>query len=89
MGFVYELHGVPLRGLNGTLKKGGYMAKETVVVAKPFWKSTTLWLNVLAVAVVALQYITDKHLLQPEYEALILAVLNIVNRFKSSIPVKI
>lgn len=64
------------------------MAAE-IAIAKPFWKSSTLWLNVVGILVIGLQYITDKNLLDPDFQTLALAVLNLINRFRTSTPVKL
>jgi hypothetical protein len=62
---------------------------EQVVVAKPWYKSSTLWLNIAAIAALGLQYVTNTNLLDPEFQALVLALLNLLNRFRTSSPVKI
>lgn len=49
---------------------------------KPFWQSSTLWINAAGVAVIALEMASVIPRLEPEYVALIVAVLNILNRFR-------
>jgi len=51
-------------------------------VKKPFWQSSTLWINAAGVAVIALEMASVIPRLEPEYVALIVAVLNILNRFR-------
>lgn len=64
------------------------MAAQTTV-AKPWYKSSTLWLNVLAFGAIVLQMVTNSDLLSPDWQALALAVLNLVNRFRTNSPVKL
>ena len=50
---------------------------------KPWYQSSTIWLNVVAVAVVAgLEFIQP--IIPPEYAAAVAFVLNIVNRFRTT-----
>ena len=47
---------------------------------KSFWKSKTLWLNILATAVAIVQAIQGQPWINPEYQVFILAVLNAIVR---------
>lgn len=52
---------------------------------KMWWESTTIWINLLAVIVPVLDLITQMNIIQDkEVYALIIAVLNILNRFRVS-----
>lgn len=54
-------------------------------VAKPFWKSKTIILNVVGVVIIFLQVLPNLGIpLDADIQALILAVLNILNRFQTS-----
>lgn len=55
---------------------------------KPFWESTTFWINAAGMAAVGLEMAKMVPGIQPEYVALIVAVLNIINRFRVAGPVK-
>ena len=61
------------------------MAKTEL--AKPFYRSSTLWLNVVGIAVIAIQFVVDKNLVDADLQALLLAVLNLANRFRTTGPV--
>lgn len=51
--------------------------------SKPFWKSSTLWINTLGIVAIALEFILTSNLIpDAEVVALIVAVLNILNRFR-------
>ena len=56
-------------------------------LAKPFWKSSTLWLNAVGITVIGIQFILDKNILDADFQTLLLAVLNLINRFRTSSPV--
>lgn len=51
---------------------------------KPFWMSSTLWINVAGVVALVLNILlaTNK-VVDPDIIAVIVAVLNILNRFRS------
>ena len=51
---------------------------------KPFWQSTTLWINVAGVVALILNVVlaTNK-IVDPDIIAILVAVLNILNRFRS------
>ena len=50
---------------------------------KPFYMSTTLWINALGVVAVILKLVTDLKLIpDADVMAIIVAVLNIINRFR-------
>jgi hypothetical protein len=56
-------------------------------MSKKWWKSTTIWVNVLMAAVA----IADKlgpNVIPVEISAAIVAVVNILNRFRTTEPVK-
>ena len=54
-----------------------------IVLKKPFWKSTTLWINVLGVLAIALDVVA-KTVVDPDAIAILLALANIINRFRVS-----
>jgi hypothetical protein len=50
---------------------------------KPFWQSSTLWINVVGIIAVFLTLILDLKIINDvEVVALIVALLNILNRFR-------
>lgn len=51
--------------------------------SKPFYMSSTLWINALGVVAVILKLVTDLKLIpDADVMAIIVAVLNILNRFR-------
>ena len=61
-----------------------------IVDLKPFWKSSTIWLNVVGVLVIVLQLVTStKLVVDPDVQMVLLAVLNILNRFRTEEPIKL
>jgi len=51
--------------------------------SKPFWQSSTLWINGLGVLVVVLELVVNTNLIpDADVVAILVAVLNIVNRFR-------
>ena len=55
---------------------------------KPFYKSKTFWLNTVGILIIGLQFILSINaIVDPEFQALILAVLNILLRFKTREPI--
>lgn len=56
--------------------------------SKTWYKSSTVWLNIVAVLVVALKFALNSNLIpDPDVIAVITAVLNILNRFRTTQPV--
>lgn len=53
--------------------------KET---SKPFWKSSTFWINTAGIVAVGLEVAVNVPGIDPEYVALAVAVLNILNRWR-------
>ena len=51
---------------------------------KKSWMSKTLWLNILAVAITVVQAIQGDAWINPEYQVLILAVLNAIVRLMTN-----
>ena len=50
---------------------------------KPFWQSTTLWINVAGIVALILSMVVNTGIIaDPQWIALIVAVLNILNRFR-------
>lgn len=50
---------------------------------KPFWMSSTLWINVSGIVALVLSMVVNSGIIaDPQWIALIVAVLNIVNRFR-------
>lgn len=55
---------------------------------KPFWKSKTFWLNVIAAALLIYQGVTGHELaLSPEQQALLLAIINLALRAVTREPI--
>ena len=56
---------------------------------KPFFKSSTLWINAIAFVIIGLQFIQNTSFfgVDPEIQALIVAVINFLNRFRTTEPV--
>ena len=53
------------------------------VKTKAFWQSSTLWINVIGVVAVVLTMVVNSGIVEDtEVVALIVAVLNIANRFR-------
>lgn len=70
------------RHLRKLQKKGGIMAK---VQTKTIWESKTFWLNLIGALVIILQLITSTHLVvDTDVQSILLAVLNILLRFKTN-----
>ena len=54
-------------------------------VAKPFWQSKTIILNIVGIIVIFLQVLPNLGLpIDTEFQALILAIVNVLNRFQTS-----
>jgi hypothetical protein len=54
-----------------------------MVQTKPFWQSTTLWINVAGIVALILSMVVNTGIIaDPQWIALIVAVLNILNRFR-------
>jgi len=51
---------------------------------KDWWKSRTVWVNLLAFAAFITQAITGREFLTVEAQAVVIAVLNIILRFDTS-----
>ncbi len=54
---------------------------------KSWWKSKTIWLNIIGVTIVVVQAIQGEAWINPEYQVLILAVLNAIVRLLTNIPI--
>ncbi len=52
--------------------------------SKPFYKSITIWLNVAAAVAVGLQLAMNNQIIPVQYQELAIAVLNILNRFRTN-----
>lgn len=53
--------------------------------AKPFWESTTLWINLAGVIVIIIQtVVTNNIVVDKDLVAILLAIMNIVNRFRNT-----
>ena len=57
------------------------------MLPKHWWKSKTLWLNVIAVLILIVQSIQQEPWVKPEYQVLALAILNGIMRFLTKTPV--
>lgn len=55
-----------------------------VVEAKKWYQSSTLWINIAGIAAMVLELVVKTNLIpDPEVIAIIVAVLNILNRFRA------
>ena len=53
------------------------------VKAKFFWQSSTFWINFLGIVVIALEFVVQSNLIpDADVVAILIAVLNILNRFR-------
>lgn len=51
--------------------------------AKPWYKSTTLWINIAGVAAIVLDYVVKSNLIpDADVVAILVSVLNIINRLR-------
>ena len=58
-----------------------------VLSEKPFWESTTLWINALGIVAIVLELIVKTELIpDADIVAIIVAILNILNRFRVTKP---
>jgi len=55
------------------------MGSTNGTIAKPIWKSKTFYLNVIGLVIIVLQVLP----VNTEYQALVMAILNILNRFQT------
>lgn len=63
--------------------------KEVVVdPAKKIIESNTMRANALVVVIMVLQVVTGAQLLDPEVQALLVALLNIFLRFQTKVPIR-
>ena len=54
---------------------------------KDWWKSRTVWANLLAFSAFMVQAVTGHEFLTVEAQAVVLAVLNIILRFDTNSPI--
>ena len=55
------------------------------VKAKPFWQSSTLWINFIGIAIIVLDLAVESNLIpDPDVVTIVVAVLNILNRFRAT-----
>jgi hypothetical protein len=60
------------------------MTVTALTTSKPFYKSSTVWLNIAGILVVALQIATSTHIIvDPDIQAILLSILNLLNRFRT------
>jgi len=53
------------------------------VKKKPFWQSSTLWINVIGIVAIIISYVLKLEVVKDsEVVALLVAILNIANRFR-------
>ena len=58
------------------------------VEVKEWWKSSTLWLNAAGIATMVLDLVVQSNLIpDADVLAIVLAVLNILNRFRTKNPI--
>ena len=58
---------------------------EMMFDSKSFLASSTIWLNAVGIIVIVLQIVTSTSLVvDPEIQALLLAILNLLNRFRTT-----
>lgn len=55
---------------------------------KGWWKSTTVWVNVVPVVVLLIEYATKTYVLDPELVTILTAVANILNRLRAPQQIK-
>ena len=66
------------------------MSETTIVVAKPWWRSWTLWFNALALLGVFLAAVTEQMQLTPmqaQWITVALAVINAALRLRTTHPI--
>lgn len=64
----------------------GYVTDKT---PKPWYKSSTIWLNIIGAVVIFLQYVVvNRIIIDPDILALIMAILNIFNRLRTTLPIQ-
>lgn len=53
------------------------------IAVKPFWKSTTLWINFAGLLTIVLDIVVKSNIIpDADVIAIIVAILNILNRFR-------
>ena len=57
------------------------------MMTKPFWQSSTLWINIVGVLIVVLDLVLQSNLIpDPDVTAIVVSILNILNRFRVKKP---
>lgn len=57
-------------------------------IGKSWYKSKTMWLNILSIVVVIIQYYTDTNVIPLELQVPIVAIINIFLRSITGTPIK-
>lgn len=57
-------------------------------IGKSWYKSKTMWINILSIIIVTIQYFTDIHIISLELQIFITAIINIFLRYVTSTPIK-
>ena len=55
---------------------------------KSWYKSKTMWVNIISIAIIIVQYYSDRYIIPLEAQAPILAILNIMLRTITSSSIK-
>lgn len=55
---------------------------------KNWYRSKTLWFNILSVLILVIQYCGDVHIIKLELQALLMAIINIILRAITNKPIK-
>lgn len=66
---------------------GANMAEEPIQTApaKPFYLSSTLWINVIGVIIIVIQsLIANNSIVDKDVVAILMAITNILNRFRNT-----
>lgn len=65
--------------------------RKMAVKAKPFWQSSTLWINFIGIVAIILEVVIKSDLIpDADIIAIIVALLNILNRFRNTLqPLKL
>ena len=59
------------------------------ITSKPWWESSTIWINLAGIVALVLEVVISSNLVpDPEIIGLIVAILNIINRFRAPKTIK-
>jgi hypothetical protein len=51
--------------------------------AKGWWRSTTVWVNLVPVIILVIEYVTKTYVIDPDVVAILTAIANILNRIRA------